>query len=143
MKNAKGFAVINLGVLFFLGFYIIIYPIVYLFPNQLLFPLLIFYDYELELTFHFVVGFGYYLQVIAFSCCFPYTRFYYQFAHKFMLEIESSNSKLNAIPIDIDRLIAEAEVLCYQQQTSDNKILQQQEIYQEFLEAKNRRKGAI
>jgi len=140
MKNAKGFAVINLGVLFLLGFYIIIYPIVYLFPNQLLFPLLIFYDYELELTFHFGVGIGYYLQVIASSCCFPYTRFYYQFAHTFTFEIESSNSKLNAIPIDLDKIIAEADFLIHQQQTSDNEILQQQEIYQEFLEAKNRRK---
>jgi hypothetical protein len=146
MKNAKEFAFVNLGVLFLIIFFIGIYPIMYLFPNKLLFPLMIFYDYELKLTFHFVVGLGYYLQIIAFTCCFPYCCYYYKYAHSF--EVESGvSSVIKSISfnneIDLDKLIAEAELnLKLQQHTSktnnSNEINEAKQIYQDFIALRHR-----
>jgi hypothetical protein len=150
MKHAKGFAIINLGVLFLIIFFMVIFPIMYLFPNQLLFPLLIFYDYELNLAFYFAVGWGYYLQVIAFVCCFPYCCLYYKLAYTFEIESQLHNFT-NSPPnqLDLDKLIAEVELINRQQhevkdarepkpiKCSDE--LEAQEIYHQFLAVKNRR----
>ncbi len=153
MKHTKGFAIINLGVLLLFVFFIVVFPIMYLFPNNLLFPLLIFYDYELNLAFYFIMGLGYYLQVIAFACCFPYTSLYYKLAHTF--EIEPKLDIANIFPInelDLDKLIAQMELINQQQQMIKNtknsrhskspEVLEAQEIYNQFLASKKRRNPA-
>lgn len=150
LKYAKGFAVINLGLIFMIIFFMVIFPIMYLFPNQLLFPFLLLYDYELDLVFYFMVGIGYYLQVIAFACCFPFTLFYYKFAYTFEIESQFHNiTNLSSDVLDLDKFIAELELIHRQQHKTKNtgKVkalptsdeLEAQEIYQQFLAIKSRR----
>ena len=109
-KNPKGFAFINVAVIILLIYFIVVAPIIYLFPNRFLFPSLQLYDSELELLYCFSVGIGYWCQLLAFICCFPYACLYYKVTNTFEQEY-SANLKSHPSPsINLDKLIAEMEL---------------------------------
>jgi hypothetical protein len=110
IKNPKSFAFINVAVIILLIYFILIAPIVYLFPNQLLFPGLQLFDNELGLTFSFSVGLGYWCQLIAFTFCFPYTCVYYKISITFELTPNTNVDSQSTASFNIDKLIAEMEL---------------------------------
>ena len=110
IKNPKGFAFINVAVIILLIYFIVVAPIIYLFPNQLLFPSLQLYNSELELLYSFSVGIGYWSQLLAFMCCFPYTCLYYKIASTFELECSANLESPPSPSFNLDKLIAEMEL---------------------------------
>ena len=110
------FAYTNLFLLLLIGFYIFIFPIVYLLSNDLYFPFLMLRDIELEVVFFFCVGPGYLLQLLAFGLTFPHAIFYYQTIVKFEIERHSPVKVIEKYitqvqePLDLDKFIAEEEL---------------------------------
>ena len=113
--SSKSFEIVNVAVMMLISYFIVIFPIVYLFPNQLLFPALILYDYEAEISYSFLIGYGYWMQLVAFAFCFPYTCLYYSFANDVEVEREANLSIAPNNAINLDKLIAEMELIVSQQ----------------------------
>jgi len=107
------YAYINFTLLILNAFYIFIFPIFYLYPNRLYFPFLVYNDLELNYNFYYLIGPGYFLQLISFIIIFPYAFFYYQTIVKFETKEHSTSKVINRIiekaqePLDFDKLIAE------------------------------------
>ncbi len=113
-----------LGFLLFLNFfYIIFFPIMYLFPQDLYFPFLQIVDYDAKIKISCAIGPGYLMQLIAFPLICPYIIFYYRTITNFEHERKSVKKNLDKViervqePLDIDKLIAQEEL---KQQFSDN-----------------------
>ena len=106
-----------LGCLLFLNmFFVILYPVVYLFPNGFYSLYLQIIDYDTNSIFLYSFGPGYILQLIVFPFIFSYTVFYIRtittFQHKENTPekmvsrlIEESREKL-----DLDKLLAQEEL---------------------------------
>jgi hypothetical protein len=97
-------------------YYLIIFPILYLIPNELYFPFLLVENITNGLFYYYCLGLGYCFQIIVFIMLFPYTIFYYQIIIKFELR-ENTPTKIidryirnQQAPIDFDKLIAEEEL---------------------------------
>ena len=68
-----------LGFLLLLNlFYIIFYPVMYLFPQELYFPFLQIVDYDAKIEYTYAIGPGYLMQLIAFPFICPYIIFYFR-----------------------------------------------------------------
>ena len=113
-----------LGFLLFLNFfYIIFFPIMYLFPQELYFPFLQIVDYDAKIQYTYAIGPGYLIQLIVFPLICPYIIFYFRTITNFEHERKSVKKNIDKViervqePLDIDKLIAQEEL---KQQFSDN-----------------------
>lgn len=118
LEPLKLFCHVNLAVLTFMGYYIMIFPVYYLIGNKFYFPFAIEVIDIGSSTFyyHYSVGIGYFLMIISYIMVFPYF-FHYYFVFKtfenekqgFQYEAERLIN-LNNDEIDIEKLIAEEEL---------------------------------
>ncbi|MHA1437377.1 MAG: hypothetical protein ACTSPD_07340 [Promethearchaeota archaeon] len=110
------YAYINFLVLFLNCYFIFIFPLFYLIPNNLYFPFLISEDVQFEIYFYYSVGLGYFLQIIGFICIFPYSIFYYHTIIQFEIKNSSLSKEIERIiknakdPLDLDKFIAEEQL---------------------------------
>ena len=114
-----------LGFLLLLNFfYIIFFPIIYLYPHKMYFPFLQIMDYEATIKYTYAIGPGYLMQLIVFPFICPYIIFYIRTITNFQQERKSIEKSLDKViervqePLDIDKLIAQEEL---KQKFSDNK----------------------
>ena len=110
------FAYMN-GFLLILNFcYVVVFPVMYLQPQNLHFPLVFIEDYTDGLTYMYAFGAGYVLQLISFVLIFPYSVFYFKTIRTFGQEkkipdrIISKIIQDNQEPLDLDRYIAEEQL---------------------------------
>ena len=113
--KVRKFNFVNLSLVTLTGFFVLIFPLFFLLPNGLYYPFLLYYDYELEVTFYFSIGPGYFLQLISFACTFPYAMFNHSIINTFEKEQFSVKNKINQYissnreDLDLDKLIAREE----------------------------------
>ena len=79
-------------------FYIVIFPIMYLLPNELYFPGLTNIDPELNYSFSYTISFGYILQLCGFVLIFSHALYYY-------ITIAELEKRNNSPQIQIDNII--------------------------------------
>ncbi|MFX1323994.1 MAG: hypothetical protein ACFE8N_03490, partial [Promethearchaeota archaeon] len=110
------FSFILVIMLFLVIFYMGVFPVLYLFPNRLFFPVLTYVDTETHATLLYSVGIGYVFQWCGFIFVFPFSVHYVLTINAFEksrqvpeLQIESYIEE-NREPIDLDRFIAEEQV---------------------------------
>lgn len=113
--SLKGYSYLLLFLLVLNGFYIVVFPIMYLFPNKLYFPILIIQDNELNSTIDYSISFGYILQLCGFVLIIPYVLYYYYAAVEFERLEQKPEEKIKKYikriqePLDLDKFIAEEE----------------------------------
>ncbi|MHA1149348.1 MAG: hypothetical protein ACTSR8_14020 [Promethearchaeota archaeon] len=116
LEAQKYFVYLDVLLLLFNGFYIVIFPIMYLIPSELYVPFVIFIDNTIEVTFHYYIGPGYIIQIFGFVLLFPKVVFDYNTlmiykTGKYTREnlvselLDKSNIKIN-----FDKLISEEEI---------------------------------
>lgn len=102
--------------LIFSGFFIVIFPIMYLLPEGLYFPFIIFSETDWEVTYHYSMGVGYWVHVIGFVLVFPKCIFDYQTLQSFKGEDDSPEAWAHDLlaqhtdAIDFDKLISEEQL---------------------------------
>ena len=110
----------SLGFLILLGlilFYIVIFPVAYLFPNELYFPSLLDNNIDLAMRFSYSISYGYVLQLVGFLLVFPYSLHYYLTITSFEKQDSTHEKRIDSYienvqeSIDLDRYIAEEESL--------------------------------
>lgn len=110
----------SLGFLFLLAlvlFYIVIFPVVYLFPNELYFPSLVDNNIDLAMRLSYSISYGYVLQLVGFLFVFPYSLHYYLTISTFEKQENTDEKKIASYienvqeSLDFDRYIAEEEAL--------------------------------
>lgn len=110
------YAYINLFLVFLIGYYIIVCPIIYLAPHELYFPFLSIRDYDLEYFYVYSLGSGYILQLISFPLIFPYSIFYYKTTSFFIRQERAPEKLIEQLIqesqdfLDLDKYIAEEEL---------------------------------
>ncbi|MFW9946481.1 MAG: hypothetical protein ACFFDX_06590 [Candidatus Odinarchaeota archaeon] len=115
-QKLKLYAYTHIFTILFTAFYIFIYPIWYLFPNELYFPFVQLYDPFLEYQFFYSIHIGYILQFVGFILLFPYSIFFYQTLHSFEKESQSPENVITRYieqvqePLDFDKYIKEEEL---------------------------------
>jgi len=115
LQKLKKIGFINLSLVTLIGFFVLIYPLFFLLPNGLYYPFLAYYDYELEVTFYYSIGPGYFLQLISFVCTFPHAMFSHSIINNFEKEQSSVENKVNQYlesvreNLDLDKLISQEE----------------------------------
>lgn len=115
-QKTKGFSYANFILLFLNAFYLFVFPLFYLTPNNLYFPFLIRNNADANVTVYYYIGFGYALQVLAFLLIFPYTLFYYDIVQKFYSEEMAPKRVMEKYrnyiqePIDFDKLISKEDI---------------------------------
>lgn len=98
-------------------FYIVIFPIIYLVPNELYFPSLLDNNIDLSMRLSYSISYGYVLQLIGFLFVFPYSLHYYITITQFEKQENTPERRIAAYienvqeSIDFDRYIAEEEAL--------------------------------
>ncbi|MFW9873336.1 MAG: hypothetical protein ACFFG0_09555 [Candidatus Thorarchaeota archaeon] len=97
-------------------FYIVLFPVIYLFSNELYFPVVTIIDTELNTTTFYSIGLGYIIHLIGFVFIFPYSL--YSILRSVTLEktrhlpeihIEKIIRDIQE-PLDLDECIAEEEL---------------------------------
>ena len=139
--KVKRFGFVSLSLVTLIGFFVLVFPLFFLLPNDLYYPFMIYYDYELELTLYYSLGPGYWLQVISFGCVFPYALFNQSVVNTFEKEQLSPEKMVNTYitntneSFDLDRLIAQEELeIESSKDKRDNKFKNEADlIYEEFL----------
>ncbi|MFX0025322.1 MAG: hypothetical protein ACFE8M_02830 [Candidatus Hermodarchaeota archaeon] len=115
-QKLRFYAYIHIFTVLFTAFYIFIYPIWYLLPNNLYFPFVEQNDPFLEVQFLYSVHIGYIIQIIGFILLFPYTIFYYHTLNLFEKESQSPENVVKRYlkkiqePLDFDKYIREEEL---------------------------------
>lgn len=110
------YAYINGALLLLVVFYTVIFPIIYLLPQDLYFPYLQVINSEYGFTSIYSVELGYILQLFSFPLLFPYTVFYYRTITQYEQEDHTVEKQLSKIVekyqeyIDFDTLIAKEEI---------------------------------
>jgi len=98
-------------------FYIVIFPAVYLYSNQLYFPVLTNIDTDLNNTFYYSIGIGYILHLFGFILIFPYSLYFIVTSNsiernRFKPEIQIEELIQNVQEsLDLDEIIAEEELI--------------------------------
>jgi len=126
-------------------FYLVIFPVMYLLPNELYYPFVMYTNNELELLFVYNIGMGYVLQSIGFTLTFAYSIFYYQTVMKFERERTSPQKMIESFiqtvkePLDLDKFIAEEQVRTERPKTPSKPKPKSKvdQIYTEFLETRS------
>ncbi|TXT65421.1 MAG: membrane protein of unknown function [Promethearchaeota archaeon] len=109
------YSYLHIFILLLIGFYILIFPLYYLLPNQLYFPFAIIHEPFLGIERYYSFGIGYYLECISFISIFPYTVFYMQTVRNFEFKNEEVQKLADKIMeanvnLDLDKLIAEEQL---------------------------------
>lgn len=111
----------------FIGFYVLVFPMLYLVPGGLhFFPATVF-DSSANIIFTYSFTIGYILEVLAFIFAFPYVAFYVQSVRTYESDaMGASERKVETLlqqsrkKIDFKGLIAEEQIISqYQQQGED------------------------
>jgi len=111
LQKLQKFSYVNFALLIFNGFYIFVFPIYYLYSNNMYFPFLVYVDTSINYSYLYCVGEGYILQLIAFFMIFPYSVFYYRTLINFEMEMHSPEKTINGYikkmnkPLDLETLI--------------------------------------
>jgi len=96
-------------------FYIVIFPIIYLVPNELYFPSLVDNNIDLAMRLSYSISYGYVLQLIGFLLIFPYSLHYCITVTQFEKQENTPERRIAAYienvqeRIDFDKYIAEEE----------------------------------
>jgi hypothetical protein len=115
LSDLTFYALLHIFLLMLVGFYVVVFPLFYLIPNDLYFPFIIINEAFFGITYHYYLGISYYLELIAFILLFPYAIFYlqttrnYQMKEDYGQEFEQFKKHLTN-QVDIDKLIAEEEL---------------------------------
>ncbi len=110
------FSYIQIFLLILNCYYLFVFPVLYLIPNELYFPFLFIENASDGLLYYYCIGLGYCLQIIVFITIFPYTVFYHQTLIKFEIKENSPTKIINRFiktqqaDLDFDKLIAEEEL---------------------------------
>jgi hypothetical protein len=97
-------------------YYLFVFPVMYLIPNELYFPFLLIESTSDGFIYYYSIGLGYFLQIAVFILIFPYTLLFYQTIVKFEMEehtpikIIDRYIRYNQEYVDFDKLIAEEEL---------------------------------
>jgi len=141
LLKVKRFSFITLLLIVLIGFFVVIFPLFFLLPNDLYYPIMVYYDSELGLTLYYSIGPGYWLQVISFGCTFPYALFNLSVINSFEKEqsapaevIRSYIEKMKE-GFDLDKFIAqeELEIESIQLKRKNEPKKEVEQIYEEFL----------
>jgi len=154
LNRLKQFGFVNLSLVTLIGFFVLIYPLFFLLPNGLYYPFVIYYDYELELTFYYLIGPGYFFQLLSFVFTFPYAMFNHLTINSFEKERSSVENATNRYiesvreDLDLDKLIS-LEEFKLESANKENKVLKErknstpksevEKIYDEFLTVRGRK----
>ncbi|MBY8978784.1 MAG: hypothetical protein KGD72_00205 [Candidatus Lokiarchaeota archaeon] len=147
LLKVKRFGFITISLVTLIGFFVLVFPLFFLLPNDLYYPFMVYYDYELELTLSYSMGPGYWFQVIAFGCTFPYALFNQsvistfekeQYAPAEVIKTYIENVKEQ---FDLDKLIAqeELEIESTQLQRKIDPKNEVEQIYEDFLATRGRK----
>ncbi|MBY8987938.1 MAG: hypothetical protein KGD61_05745 [Candidatus Lokiarchaeota archaeon] len=147
LLKVRRFNFVNLSLVTLVGFFVLIFPLFFLLPNGLYYPFLLYYDYELEVTFYFSIGPGYFFQIISFGFTFPYALFNHSIITTFEKEQSSAENTINRYiksvreELDLDKLIAREE---YDLESTNNSQIEVpksevEKIYNEFLTTRGRK----
>jgi hypothetical protein len=143
----RRFNFVNLALVTLIGFFVLIFPLFFLLPNGLYYPFLLYYDYELEVTFYFSIGPGYFFQIISFGFSFPYALFNLSVINTFEREQSSVENTINRYigsvreELDLDKLIAREEYMLESKNNSQIEVPKSEveKIYEEFLTTRGRK----
>jgi hypothetical protein len=97
-------------------FYIALFPILFLLPNEFYFPFLVITDKDADLTYSYTIAPGYILQILGFLLIFPYAIFYFLTFYRFQSPAPTMEDIINNYiekvieKPDLDELIAKEEV---------------------------------
>ncbi len=142
--KVKRFGFVTLSLVTLVGFFVVAFPLFFLLPNDLYYPFMVYYDYELELTLSYSLGPGYWLQVISFGCTFPYALFNQSVVNTFEKKQSTPEKMVNAYItntkelFDLDRLIAQEELANESSHAKRKKGVKNEamELYENFLETR-------
>ncbi len=145
--KVRRFNFVNLSLVTFIGFFVLIFPLFFLLPNGLYYPFLLYRDYELEVTFYYSIGPGYFIQFVSFVFTFPYALFNHSVISNFDKEHSSVEKTINRYissvreELDFDKLIAKEE---YELDVTSNSQIEDsksdvEKIYEEFLTTRGRK----
>lgn len=115
-EKLYSYAYVNLFLIALNLYYIFAFPVFYLLPKELYFPFLLIKDKELEVTYYYSIGPGYFLQIIGFIMIFPYTTFYYNTIVSFKSKAQSPDKIIKKYTqyvqerLDLDKLIANEQL---------------------------------
>jgi len=114
LSDLSFYAFLHVFLLLLVGFYTVVFPMFYLTPNKLYFPLITIKEPFFGIIYHYSLGIGYFLEFIAFILLFPYAIFYLQTVRNYEISDKSTQIienliKQSNINIDFDKLIAEEE----------------------------------
>ena len=145
--KVRKFNFVNLSLVTLTGFFVLIFPLFFLLPNGLYYPFLLYYDYELEVTFYFSIGPGYFFQIISFGFSFPYALFNLSVINTFEREQSSVENTINRYigsvreELDLDKLIAREEYMLESTNNSQIEVPKSEveKIYEEFLTTRGRK----
>ena len=150
LVRLKQFGFVNLSLVTLIGFFVLIYPLFFLLPNELYYPFLAYYDSQLEITFYYSLGPGYFFQLISFVCTFPYAMFNHSVISSFEKERSSAENAISRYiesvreDLDLDKLITQEEFKlesAIQSLKEDSASKSEVEkIYDEFLTVRRRKR---
>jgi len=145
--KVKQFSFITLSLIILIGFFVLVFPLFFLLPNELYYPFLVYYDSELNLTLYYSMGPGYWLQVVSFGCMFPYALFNLSVINTYEKEQFTPGDVINSYirnaneKFDLDKLIAQEEYeveSTYLKQNNDPQN-EMEQIYQDFLTVRGKK----
>ncbi len=147
LLKVKRFNFITISLVTLIGFFVLVFPLFFLLPNDLYYPFMVYIDYELELTLNYSIGPGYWLQVVAFGCTFPYALFNQSVISTFEKEQNSPAEVIKSYienvkeQFDLDKLIAqeELEIESTQIQRKNEPKNEVDQIYEAFLTTRGRK----
>ncbi len=147
LLKVKRFSFITLSLIVLIGFFVLIFPLFFLLPNDLYYPFMVYYDNELSLTLFYSMGPGYWLQVASFGCTFPYALFNLSVINTFEraqyapAEVIKSYIENVKEPFDLDKLIAQEELEIETSQIKRKKEPKNdvEQIYEDFLSTRGRK----
>lgn len=112
-KYSLGFV----GLIALVLFYLVIFPVMYLLPQELYFPSLVDNNIDFAIKLSYSISYGYILQIVGFLLVFPYSMHYYLTITQFEKQENTPERRIEAHIervqelIDFDRYIAEEEAL--------------------------------
>jgi len=120
-QKLRFYAYTHIFTVLFTTFYIFIYPVWYLFSNELYFPFVQLYDPFTGYQFLYTIHIGYIIQIAGFILLFPYSIFYYKTLNSFEKESHSPEKVIARYieqvqePLDFDKYIREEELMLKKQ----------------------------
>ena len=115
-SNTRYYSYIFAFLLVLTFFYVVLFPIIYLYPNELYYPVLTNVDIDLNTITYYSIGIGYILQLFGFVLIFPYSLYYLLTITALERSRQIPEIQIEKIiqdiqePIDLDEFIAEEEL---------------------------------